>query len=829
MKCLLHKRDDFKLILMSATINIQLFTDYFAEENVQVIQVPGRLYPIEIQYKPIVKDPYERKRDRFDCSPYLQILQMIDEKYPPNQKGDVLVFLNGFSEISTLADAVTEYSQHKKNWIVLPLHSTLSLEEQDKVFDYPPDGVRKCIISTNIAETSVTIDGIRFVVDSGKVNRMSYNTNLGVNKLSETNISQDSAKQRAGRAGRTGPGVCFRMYSEEDFRNFEAFTPAEIHLVPLDSLLLHMVSLGLSDISNFPFVERPATKSLEESLEKLKFTGAVELDRESLALTPPRLQKLLNEASADSHKDLTMLKLILTSGLYPQIAVEDEFNSSKTVSERLYHTKTKNYVFLRPMSYFATNPEILQLHNDDVEVPPSRVLQQAADQQEAPGAGVPIDTGNKKVYLVNTMRMPALQTLMLFAKTIATNGGLTKFVFDDFLMIDVPYFGQGKTLLLRAISLRKRWKDKLEAKLKDPLHNSEMDKKRDLLFHGGPGQLHQHRKAAASRSEGDLHLRRYFLRGEKLDVNPFDDDYHITKNTRLGGINVTENVVYNCLLQEEWACSIEEEIFNTPFECRQCNKTKMGCSVFRILQHESECARKVKEEDDVNKEENSSVVVKPNSKLHHCSEAAAVQILLETCLETPEDKIIPGRQWALQEVRSLVCSYLHQAFIADTMLCKLVHFQTYPSELLDVVIRGVPSMHICLDFLQELMQQPSLTKQIFGVQLLSHVSLQYALPKSLNLRFERGTKVRLFRPVLPALVRISEAFPPLIDDIVNLLVQLARVCESQASLASHFDAHLGKGLEIASQESAELCDLTQRTFSEILDRAVLRAKVYKQE
>nr|XP_023017810.1 integrator complex subunit 2 [Leptinotarsa decemlineata] len=223
-------------------------------------------------------------------------------------------------------------------------------------------------------------------------------------------------------------------------------------------------------------------------------------------------------------------------------------------------------------------------------------------------------------------------------------------------------------------------------------------------------------------------------------------------------------------------------------------------------------------------------------------EAAAIQMLIETCSETEQDKTIPGRQWALQEVRSLVCCYLHQAFIADTMLCKLVHFQTYPSELLEVVIKGVPSMHICLDFLQELMQQPSLSKQIFGIQLLSHISLQYALPKSLNLcvlalnllyallgGISSAQRVKLFKPILPALVRISEAFPPLTDDIINLLMQLARVCESQASLASHFDAHLGKGLEIASQESAELCDLTQRTFAEVLDKAVLKTKVYKQE
>ncbi|CAH1986857.1 unnamed protein product [Acanthoscelides obtectus] len=223
-------------------------------------------------------------------------------------------------------------------------------------------------------------------------------------------------------------------------------------------------------------------------------------------------------------------------------------------------------------------------------------------------------------------------------------------------------------------------------------------------------------------------------------------------------------------------------------------------------------------------------------------ESAAIQMLIETCSETQDDKKIPGRQWALQEVRSLVCSYLHQAFIADTMLCKLVHFQTYPSELLEVVIKGVPSMHICLDFLHELMQQPSLNKQIFGIQLLSHVSLQYALPKSLNLcvtalnllyallgGLSSSQRVKLFKPVLPALVRMSEAFPPITDDIINLLTQLARICESQASLASHFDAHLGKGLEIASQESAELCDLTRRTFLEILDKGVLRKNIYKQE
>lgn len=133
MKCLLQKDANFRLVIMSATMNMKLFQDYFAQEDLYIIQVPGRLYPIDIQYHPIVKDPFERKREKFDSRPYLKIIQMIDDKYPTYQKGDMLIFLNGFSEISALTDAVTEYSQIKQNWIVLPLHSSLSLEDQDKV------------------------------------------------------------------------------------------------------------------------------------------------------------------------------------------------------------------------------------------------------------------------------------------------------------------------------------------------------------------------------------------------------------------------------------------------------------------------------------------------------------------------------------------------------------------------------------------------------------------------------------------------------------------------------------------------------------------------
>lgn len=137
-----------------------------------------------------------------------------------------------------------------------------------------------------------------------------------------------------------------------------------------------------------------------------------------------------------------------------------------------------------------------------------------------------------------------------------------------------------------------------------------------------------------------------------------------------------------------------------------------------------------------------------------------------------------------------------------------------------------------MDFLLELMQQPSLNKQIFAIQLLSHISVQFAIPKCLNLcvtalnllyallgGISSAQRIKLFKPILPALVRVSEAFPPLIDDIVQLLSQLAKICQSQASLASHFDAN-------SAEESKELCDLTRKTFTEILKKAVLKTDVY---
>lgn len=139
------------------------------------------------------------------------------------------------------------------------------------MFDYAPDGMRKCIISTNIAETSVTIDGIRFVVDSGKVKEMSFDPSCKMSRLKEFWISKASAEQRKGRAGRTGPGVCYRLYGVNDYEQFDSYTKAEILKVPLESLLLQMISMGLPNARLFPFVEPPPPENIENAILSLKY------------------------------------------------------------------------------------------------------------------------------------------------------------------------------------------------------------------------------------------------------------------------------------------------------------------------------------------------------------------------------------------------------------------------------------------------------------------------------------------------------------------------------------------------------------------------------
>ncbi|XP_043854754.1 probable ATP-dependent RNA helicase DHX34 [Dromiciops gliroides] len=293
LRRLLPARPDLKLILMSATINIGLFSSYFG--HAPVVQVPGRLFPITVIYQPVPKEEAPTsKSERLDPRPFLRVLQAIDHKYPPEERGDLLVFLSGMAEISAVLEAFQPYAAHTKRWVVLPLHSALSITDQDKVFDVAPPGVRKCILSTNIAETSVTIDGIRFVLDSGKVKEMSFDPKAKLQRLQEFWISRASAEQRKGRAGRTGPGVCYRLYAESDYDTFAPYPVPEIQRVALDTLVLQMKSMGLGDPRDFPFIEPPPAPSLETAIIYLRDQGALDASEN---LTP--IGTLLSQLPVD--------------------------------------------------------------------------------------------------------------------------------------------------------------------------------------------------------------------------------------------------------------------------------------------------------------------------------------------------------------------------------------------------------------------------------------------------------------------------------------------------------------------------------------------------
>lgn len=228
-------------------------------------------------------------------------------------------------------------------------------------------------------------------------------------------------------------------------------------------------------------------------------------------------------------------------------------------------------------------------------------------------------------------------------------------------------------------------------------------------------------------------------------------------------------------------------------------------------------------------------------------ESVAVQILLETCMEIPERDQGSGKDYSLREIRGIVCSYIHQAFIAEPSLAKLVHFQGYPRELLSMTVRGIPSMHICLDFIPELLSMPEMDKQIFAIDLSSHLSLQYAFPKSMSVAklcintlttllgiLSSDTRIEMFRAVLPCIVRFAEAFPPLLDDCTQFLMQLGRIAESQAVLgrktesmpAVNFnriklDEHAAK-----TKNAEKLVEEVRETFTKVCEEAVLKPRIF---
>ncbi|KAJ4830153.1 hypothetical protein Tsubulata_019942 [Turnera subulata] len=318
LRRLVRRRPDLRLIVTSATLDAEKFSAYFF--NCNIFTIPGRTFPVEILY---TKQP---ESDYLDAA-LITVLQI----HLTEPEGDILLFLTGQEEIDfacqSLYERMNGLGKNVPELIILPVYSALPSEMQSRIFEPAPPGKRKVVVATNIAEASLTIDGIFYVIDPGFAKQNVYNPKQGLDSLVITPISQASAKQRAGRAGRTGPGKCYRLYTESAYRNEMSPTSIpEIQRINLGHTTLTMKAMGIDDLLSFDFMDPPSAQALISAMEQLYSLGA--LDEEGLLtklgrkmaefpLEPPLSKMLL--ASVDlgcSDEILTIIAMIQTGNIF---------------------------------------------------------------------------------------------------------------------------------------------------------------------------------------------------------------------------------------------------------------------------------------------------------------------------------------------------------------------------------------------------------------------------------------------------------------------------------------------------------------------------------
>jgi ATP-dependent helicase HrpA len=265
LKQLLPRRPDLKLIITSATIDPQRFSDHFG--TAPIIEVSGRAYPVELRYRPIIDPENPSTFDRDQTQAILDAIRELTAEPP----GDVLVFLSGEREIRDTAESLRQLELPQTE--IVPLYARLSASEQNRVFQ--PHRGRRVILATNVAETSLTVPGIKYVVDPGTARISRYSHRTKVQHLPIEPVSQASANQRKGRCGRTSAGICIRLYAEDDFDSRPEFTEPEILRTNLASVILHMTALDLGDISAFPFIDEPDKRSVSDGVQLLHELGAI--------------------------------------------------------------------------------------------------------------------------------------------------------------------------------------------------------------------------------------------------------------------------------------------------------------------------------------------------------------------------------------------------------------------------------------------------------------------------------------------------------------------------------------------------------------------------
>ena len=334
LKKVLRKRRDLRLIVSSATVDAEYIRDFFntnknltdeTKDTASILSVEGSNYSVDIHY---LKDPCP---DYVKCA--VETCMKIHAVEPP---GDILVFLTGMDEVDQCVDLLKEHARQKKkskhglNIWPLPMYGSLPPHEQLKVFRPTMRGSRKIVVATNIAETSITIEGIVYVVDSCFVKLKWYNANTNVDALIVTEVSQASSEQRSGRAGRTRPGQCFRLCREEDFEKLSLNTPPEMQRTDLSSSVLQLKALGIDNVVRFEFPSAPPSKNLISCLELLYALGAID---DNGQLTRP-----LGENMAEMPIHPTLSKMLLSSG---------QFECSQEIAVIVSMLQVEN-IFLKP-------------------------------------------------------------------------------------------------------------------------------------------------------------------------------------------------------------------------------------------------------------------------------------------------------------------------------------------------------------------------------------------------------------------------------------------------------------------------------------------------
>jgi len=354
LKNILPKRPDLKIIITSATINTERFSSFF--HGAPIIEVSGRSYPVDIEYRPPSEDTKQ-----VDQAFQQAIIDAVHEAGSLDALGDILIFLPGEREIRDVSHAL--HHQNFRDSEILPLYSRLSPAEQDKIFRTHTG--RRIVLATNVAETSLTVPGIRFVIDSGLARISRYSVKNKVQQLPIEAISQASANQRAGRCGRIAAGICFRLYSQDDFKQRPKHTEPEIRRTNLAHVILQMINLGLGDIHQFSFMEPPEKRNIQDGFRLLEELQAIDVDDSDGKLTrigkqlvrlpiDPRLARML--MASDSQRALHEV-LIIVAGLSVQDPKIRPAESAPQADE-------KHRIFTDPTSDFLSWFKLWQWYHE---------------------------------------------------------------------------------------------------------------------------------------------------------------------------------------------------------------------------------------------------------------------------------------------------------------------------------------------------------------------------------------------------------------------------------------------------------------------------------